>query len=75
MSGQGLIPLAHIEQRVLALRGQRVMIGADLTGLLGLGGARQEKSRQEWCGNVRSGFHPVWLQLWFLFKVVSKCSY
>lgn len=36
MSEEGLIPLARIEQRILTLRGQRVMIDADLAELYGV---------------------------------------
>lgn len=36
MSGENLIPLARIEQRILTLRGQRVMIDADLAELYGV---------------------------------------
>jgi hypothetical protein len=36
MSAEGLIPLARIEQRIITLRGQRVMIDADLAELYGV---------------------------------------
>lgn len=36
MSEKGLIPLVRIEQRILTLRGQRMMIDADLADLYGV---------------------------------------